>query len=849
MDTRREFIRKSLLLSGAAGLSTVLPPSIQRALAINPDLGSTYLDAEHVVILMQENRSFDHCFGSLQGVRGFNDPRAFRLANDNPVWLQTNAAGNTYAPFRLDIRNTKATWMGSLPHDRASQVDAYNNGLYDKWLLAKRPSNKKYADMPLTLGYYKREDLPFNYALADAFTICDQNFSSAMTSTWPNRHYLWSGTIREEQHAGARARVRNDLDFGEAKWRTFPELLEKHDVSWKVYQNDLTCGGGFEKEERSWLANYTCNPLEYFYRYHVRFSPRYVKSLQQQVETLPGEIEKLKRKIDTVSETGDQYHKLLTDLSKKQDILKKAREELKQWTSENYEKLSDMEKHLNQKAFVINSEDPHYHSLETLRYFDGGEQRAVDIPRGDVLYGFRKDVDNDKLPMVSWLVAPQKFSEHPSAPWYGSWYISEVLDILTKNPEIWKKTIFILTYDENDGYFDHIPPFMPPNPTMPNTGKVSEGIDTAIEYIPLEQELSFDVSKKQARGGHIGLGYRVPMIVASPWSRGGRVNSQVFDHTSVLQFLEKFLSKKKGVLIKEENISAWRRTVCGDLTSIFTKYEPDSKKKEKQILNRNQHVEKIYNAKFSEELIVDSPLSQKDILEARQGNIAGFMPEQEKGIRPSCSLPYQIYANGNLNRDKTSFELYFKASDAVFGKRTAGSPFSVYVPVNFKNEDGSGRLYRMRNWHYAVKPGDDLKDTWTLGDFEKNTYHLRVYGPNGFFREYKGNAEDPLIDIQCEYERTDSNGLHLSGNLMLIITNYSDKEYEIHLKDAYQKEKSRILKINSGKTNLIVNLKNSCGWYDISVYVKGFETFFKQYAGRVETGEDGFTDSLMGKVI
>ncbi len=171
MDTRREFLKKAALLSGAAGISNALPDSIQRALSINPETGSSYLDAEHVVILMQENRSFDHCFGALRGVRGFNDPRAITLPDKNLVWLQTNKAGETYVPFRFDIHDTKITWMGSVPHSRSSKVDADNLGKYDQWLNAKRPANKGYADMPLTLGHYTREDLPFNYAMADAFTV------------------------------------------------------------------------------------------------------------------------------------------------------------------------------------------------------------------------------------------------------------------------------------------------------------------------------------------------------------------------------------------------------------------------------------------------------------------------------------------------------------------------------------------------------------------------------------------------------------------------------------------------------------------------------------------------------
>src|ERR1700761_2691111 len=123
MDSRREFIKKAALLTGAASLSGILPASIQKALAINPAAGSTYLDAEHIVILMQENRSFDHAFGSMRGVRGFNDPRALRLANGNSVFVQTDAAGHSYAPWRLDIKDTRITWMGSLPHSRESQID------------------------------------------------------------------------------------------------------------------------------------------------------------------------------------------------------------------------------------------------------------------------------------------------------------------------------------------------------------------------------------------------------------------------------------------------------------------------------------------------------------------------------------------------------------------------------------------------------------------------------------------------------------------------------------------------------------------------------------------------------
>jgi phospholipase C len=231
-DTRRDFLKKAALLTGAAGLDQVLPPSIQRALAINPAEGSTWLDAEHIVILMQENRSFDHCFGTLRGVRGYNDPRAIDLPNQNKVWLQSNKEGATYAPFRLDIKNTKTTWMNSLPHSWANQVNARNDGKYDQWLNVKRNSIAEYSHMPLTLGYHTREDLPFYYALADAFTVCDQNFCSALTGTNPNRLYFWTGTVRPEPSEHSRAHVWNDdMDYGTLNWTTFPERLEDNGIS------------------------------------------------------------------------------------------------------------------------------------------------------------------------------------------------------------------------------------------------------------------------------------------------------------------------------------------------------------------------------------------------------------------------------------------------------------------------------------------------------------------------------------------------------------------------------------------------------------------------------------------
>src|SRR5215475_9288120 len=249
--TRRQFFIRAAQLSGGAGLTAALLASVERASAIEADPGSTYLDAEHVVILMQENRSFDHSYGALRGVRGFRDPRAHVLPNGNPVWFQTDAQGNTYAPFRLDINATSATWMGGLPHSWPDQVDARNGGKYDAWLIAK-PTR----ELPFTLGHYARADIPFYYAFADAFTVCDQAFCSSLTGTTPNRLYLWTGTIRNG--ASDFPRVQNaDTDYGrEASWRTFPERLEDAAVTWRIYQNEISLGSGLDDDQDVWLGSF-----------------------------------------------------------------------------------------------------------------------------------------------------------------------------------------------------------------------------------------------------------------------------------------------------------------------------------------------------------------------------------------------------------------------------------------------------------------------------------------------------------------------------------------------------------------------------------------------------------------
>lgn len=823
METRRDFLRKAGLLSGGAGLIGSLPPSVRRALAIDPDPGTTFEHAEHIVLLMQENRSFDHAFGTLQGVRGFNDPRAITLPDKNLVWLQSKKSGETYAPFRLNIKDTKATWMSSLPHSWTNQLDAGNYGRHDRWLEAKRSGRKEFADMPLTLGYYNRLDIPFYYSLADAFTVCDQHFCSSLTGTTPNRLFFWSGTLRDQQTGDAPANVNNSyVDYGSpASWITFPERLEEHGISWKVYQNELSVGVGFQGEAEDWLANFTDNPLEWFTQYNVRFLPAHIDYMRQRAAALRKEISAL---------PGDSGEK-----EKKARLLRRIEDGLTKWNEKNFDTLTPRQKALHNKAFTTNVNDPDYHKLATLKYEDNGAGREMEIPRGDVLYQFRKDVSSGKLPAVSWLVAPCNFSDHPGAPWYGAWYVSEVLDILTKNPDVWKKTIVILTYDENDGYFDHVPPFAAPEPGNLSSGKCSEGINTETDYVT---QALIDKLKGKPKdpgwAGPVGLGYRVPFVVASPWSRGGWVNSQVFDHTSVLQFLEKFLAKKTSVPIVENNISTWRRAVCGDLTSVFRPYSGE-KITLPTFVDKKPFVESIFNAKFKEPPSDFKVLTATEIEKINNNpSSVRLMPQQEPGIRASCPLPYQLYADGQFNPEKNTFEMELAAGDDVFGRRSMGAPFKVYEMHGFSIRD------------YAVNAGSRLQDSWeTTG-----SYHFRVYGPNGFYRELTGGKQDPPVAIKFDYERDGSGQTPLTGNVRLDIENKDpSKTWEVRITDNAYKAAPLTLELAPGQSLVkVLDLKRSYSWHDFTVTVGGRAGLSKRYAGRVETGKPGYTDPFMGRV-
>ena len=235
--TRRRLLGNLARFSALAAASSLLPPNLRRVLAQEPPRAGSLRDIKHVVLLMQENRSFDHYFGTLAGVRGFDDPNAMLLPNGKSVFYQPDPENpNGYLlPFHLDTRTTSAQKIPSTNHSWGCQHASWNDGKMDNWLPAHRKVEG--ARAPYVMGYHTRADIPFQFALAESFTICDAYYSSLMGPTWPNRMYWMTGTIDPDGTFGGPI-IKNVTPDEGYRWGTYPERLEKAGVSWKVYQQD-----------------------------------------------------------------------------------------------------------------------------------------------------------------------------------------------------------------------------------------------------------------------------------------------------------------------------------------------------------------------------------------------------------------------------------------------------------------------------------------------------------------------------------------------------------------------------------------------------------------------------------
>jgi phospholipase C len=249
--TRRRLLGSAARLAALAAASSILPPNLRRVLAQEPPRRGSLKDIKHVVLLMQENRSFDHYFGTMAGVRGFDDPNALTLSTGKSVFHQPDPQNpNGYLlPFHLDTRNTSAQKIPSTSHSWGPQHEAWNDGKMDNWMPAHRKVDGKNA--PYIMGYHTRADIPFQFALAEAFTICDAYHCSVLGPTWPNRMYWMTGMVDPDGKYGG-PMTRNVAPEEGYRWKTYPERLEKAGVSWKVYQQD---------------DNFECDVLELFKQY------------------------------------------------------------------------------------------------------------------------------------------------------------------------------------------------------------------------------------------------------------------------------------------------------------------------------------------------------------------------------------------------------------------------------------------------------------------------------------------------------------------------------------------------------------------------------------------------------
>ncbi|GAA4969165.1 phospholipase C, phosphocholine-specific [Yinghuangia aomiensis] len=678
---RRRFLQ---LAGGTAALSALSAP-IARAAAIPANRRTgTLRDVEHIVVLMQENRSFDHYFGTLRGVRGFGDPRPVTLpGTGKPVWHQAKNGQETL-PFRPANNDLGMAFLQGTPHGWNDGHQAWNNGRYDGWIPAKGTT---------TMAHLTREDIPFHFALAEAFTICDAYHCSLMGPTDPNRYYMWSGYTGNDGTGGGPVIGNAELGYG---WTTYPERLEKAGVSWKIYQDEgdgLDAAGSWGWTDDAFIGNYGDNSLLYFNQYR---------------NARPGDPLFDKARTGTRAKSGGGYFDLL-----------------------------------------------------------------------------RADVQAGKLPQVSWIAAPEAFSEHPNWPVnFGAWYVSQVLDALTSNPDVWSKTVLLVTYDENDGFFDHVvPPF------------AANGAAQGKSTVATTGEYFTPVGGDRSTPGQYGLGQRVPMIAVSPWSTGGWVNSETFDHTSIIRFIEQRFG------IHEPNISPWRRTVCGDLTSAF-----DFGKTETRVPGLPSTARYV-------------PADRKrhpDFVPVPPADPA--LPAQEAGVRPARALPYDLSADARAGAGK-QLGITF-ANDG-----TAGANFHV-----------TSTSHPGAPWSYTVEAGRSLAGTWDVTADTNGVYDFTVHGPNGFFRAFHGRTGAAGAEIRAR-----RNGK--SEKIQLVITNEGTETLQLEVKDAYNARQSASFRLRPGQQAVHnAHLGDSNGWYDLAVTAPGDPAYLRRFAGHVETGRPSTSD-------
>jgi len=697
---RRDFLRTAAHAAGSVTALSMLPAGIRNALAIpaNNATGSIR-DVEHIVILMQENRSFDHYFGTLRGVRGYGDTRAISLPNGQPVWYQPNATDTGYVlPFRPTASNLGLQFLQDLAHDWSTTHAAWNGGRYNQWVPQKGST---------TMAYMTRDDIPFHYQLADAFTICDAYHCSIMGPTDPNRYYMWTGWVGNDGSGGGPVIDNSELGYG---WSTYPEVLQNAGISWKIYQDigtGLDANGYWGWTSNAYIGNYGDNSLLYFNQYRT---------------AQPG--------------------------------------------------------------------NPLYDNART----------GTNVSSGGTFFDIlQHDVQNNTLPQVSWVVAPEAYSEHPNWPSnYGAWYVDQVLQVLTSNPTLWSKTVLLINFDENDGFFDHM---APPFPAQTSANGLST-VSVANEFF---------AGNTTYPAGPYGLGPRVPMLVVSPWSKGGWVCSEVFDHTSVIRFIEKRFGEHHD--LGESNITPWRRAISGDLTSAFNFTNPNDSLPTLPSTSGYVPPDQLRHPSYT-------PLPPA----------VQAVPKQEPGVRPARALPYELFVRARPEGSQGKLSLRFVNTGR------AGVVFLVYAA----NSSDAPRSY-------TVEAGKRLEDQLPLAT--DGTYDYTVHGPNGFLRRFAGKPAATGFWGAGEQARPEvAEGYDVAnGNLQLRLENPGTASCTFTLVNAYDPGATITHVVRGGDTDqLYLDLRNAYGWYDLQVTVNTDTSFARRLAGHVETGRSSMSDPALG---
>jgi phospholipase C len=694
--SRRQFLGTAATATALAAAGSLLPPSVQTAMA-QPTRPGGLKAIKHVIVIMQENRSFDHYLGSLRGVRGFADTSALRLPSGKSVFEQAAATGETVLPFSLrkaaELAGRPASdvqYVGGLDHSWTGTTAAWGNGWTDKWIPAKGPS---------TMTYYERADIPLQYELADTFTICDAYHCSINGSTNPNRNYLWSGTVGNEPGSAARAVTNAAYSYDHAgyDWTTYPERLQEAGVSWQIYQD--------------W-DNFTDNAVEYFQTF---------KAIgHKMLAAVPGHLR-----------TTEEFYDSLGGKSpaEQQDLLATLQQ--------GRELLSEAEKSLFDKAMWRGRPDT-------------------------LLDRLRADISAAQLPQVSWIVPSAADSEHPGAstPVGSANFIYRLLDTIASDPETWATTAIFLNFDENDGYFDHVPP---PVPHRPESGNGDDWFG----------------------GLPIGLGPRVPMTVISPWTIGGYVSSEVFDHTSVIRFLERWTG------VQEPNISAWRRTVCGDLTGVFD------------------------FTGAGKQPTVDHPGPVPAAIDRWHPTppTTQIAPVQESGTRPARPLPYRPVVSVKPHG----------AAGLALALKNSGSRSTHFTLYSYAGEFTTPQ-------HYDVQKELDVEVPVTNGTFD-----LAVSGPNGFQYEVKGTMAGAAAGVDATVTKGRER-----GDVVLALRNTGSAAVTLTLESLQYVSCRQTHVVRPGRP-LTLRWPSLHGWYDIQIVTSEDVTSRRRLTGRVEDGRVGIS--------